>query len=444
MLYATGGSGTISKSTDFGNTWTTLVKLLYYFPPSLGGIYVDPNNNQHLWVSRVSGEPCYNSNGSSEINCGLFNSQDGGQTWSRINLPGPTGSVTFDRVNGDVYAGGIWVGIGTQVAKSSDQGNTWTPTAGVYAGVNDGPYVSADPAVSGHVYAFGYLSVFEATTDGGATWTSVTLPRYCKASPPTASCPSGLQGAPQVFNVAYAFAPPAPPPPLITTTVAGAQNGPVSTESIVTVTGSHLATGTATADADQPPLTLAGTTVTVTDSNGTSQPALLLSVSPTQVTYEVPAGLADGAATVTVVAADGVTTTGPLQIADVSPGVYTLNAAGLVKAYVLRVSNGNTFIEDVYEIDATGAVIARPVTISNGDQVQLIAYGTGFRAAGTGGVTVTIGGENAQVFYAGPQGVAPGVDQFTILIPPDLPAGLVQLVMTAEGMAANTVILAVQ
>ena len=174
---------------------------------------------------------------------------------------------------------------------------------------------------------------------------------------------------------------------------------------------------------------------------------MLFSVSATQVTYQIPAGTAAGTATVTITAGDGVTGTVQVQVAAVSPGVYTLNGAGLVKAFVVRVSNGNQFVEDVYEIDATGAVIARPITISNGDQVYLIAYGTGFRAAGSGGVAVTIGADSPPVLYAGPQGVAVGVDQFNILIPPDLAAGgpqSVSLTLTAGGQTANTVNVTVQ
>jgi uncharacterized protein (TIGR03437 family) len=128
-----------------------------------------------------------------------------------------------------------------------------------------------------------------------------------------------------------------------------------------------------------------------------------------------------------------------LQIAAVAPGLYTLNASGLVKGYVIRISNGNTFIEDVFEIDATGAVIARPVTISNGDQVYLIVYGTGFRAAG-GDIHATVGAIAAPVLYAGPQGVQPGLDQFTVLLPPELAAGgrqNVPIMLTAGGLTAN-------
>jgi uncharacterized protein (TIGR03437 family) len=77
----------------------------------------------------------------------------------------------------------------------------------------------------------------------------------------------------------------------------------------------------------------------------------------------------------------------------------------------------------------------------------LIAYGSGFRAAGTGGVTVTIGADSPPVFYAGPQGVAVGVDQFNILIPPDLAANgrqVVPLTLSAGGQTSNTVNLTVQ
>jgi uncharacterized protein (TIGR03437 family) len=252
----------------------------------------------------------------------------------------------------------------------------------------------------------------------------------------------------KISGVASSGPPPPPAGPVIkTVSAASLQDGPVAAESNVITTGPHLATGTANADIDSPATTLSGTTVSITDANGSTLPALVLSVTPTQVTYQIPAGTAVGTATVTITAGDGVATSGQVQIASVSPGVYTLNGAGLVKAFVLRVSNGNQIVEDVYDVDPTGAVVARPITISNGDQVYLIAYGTGFRAAGTGGVTVTVGADNPQVLYAGPQGVAVGVDQFNILIPPDLATGgpqSVPIVLTAGGQSANTVNLTVK
>ena len=245
---------------------------------------------------------------------------------------------------------------------------------------------------------------------------------------------------------------PAPPPPVTvgvvskTVSAAAQQGGPFAAESIVIATGTHLATGSATGDLDQPPLTLAGTTVNVTDSAGVSRPAILITVSTNQVTYQIPPGTATGTATVTIMAGDGISATTQVQIAAVAPGLYTLTPDGLAKGYVLRISNGLEFIEDVYEIDANGTVIARPITVSNGDQVYLILYGTGFRAAG-GDVGATVGGEMAPVLYAGPQGVQPGLDELNILVPPDLGTGTpqsVQIVFTAGGQAANSVTVMVQ
>jgi uncharacterized protein (TIGR03437 family) len=444
VVYATSSGGGINKSTDFGNTWTA-VKLLFGFPPTLGGIFVDPVNSQRLYVARIFGQGCLDQ-GRVPVDCGLFRSVDAGKTWQRVPIPGSTKSVAFDRVTGDIYAGANQPGVGATVVKSSDQGNTWTPLLKAAGGVNDGPWVSVDPGAAGNVYSVGDTIVggeVQKTTDAGATWKKVTVPPYC-SGPATPSCPSSAQGTPRVNGLAYVFA--APAAALTHLSAAGLPNGPVAAESIVTAKGSHLSADTASADIYQPPITLAGTTVNVTDANGITRPAPLLSVSPTQVIYEIPADTAVGAATVTIKASDGVTTTGQLQIAAVAPGVYTLNPGGLVKAFALRVSSGVQFVEDVYEIDGTGAVIARPITVSNGDQVYLIAYGTGFRAAGAD-VTVTLGGVSATVLYAGPQGAAPGVDQFNILLSPDLAAGgqqAVPLILTAAGKAANTVSLTVR
>ena len=257
-----------------------------------------------------------------------------------------------------------------------------------------------------------------------------------------------------VYKIGGAAAPgpaaPPPPPPsgTVTRTVSAAsqQDGPVAAESIVIATGTRLATGPATADYDRPPNVLGGTTINVTDSAGVSRPAAIFSVSATQVVYQMPPGTAAGTATVTITAGDGVAATTQVQIAAVAPGIYALNSAGLARGYVLRTSNGNLFVEDVFDIDATGALVARPITISNGDQVTLLIYGTGFRAAG-GDVSATAAGNGIPVLYAGPQGVQPGLDQLNVMLPPELAAGGAQsvpIVLTASGQTANTVYVTVQ
>lgn len=441
VVYASVTHGKVAKSTDFGVTWKTLATLATS-SPTTGNIFVDPRNSQNLYVSRKFGQGCASD-------CAAFRSTDGGLTWQNVAVPAVTRTIDFDRTNGDIYAGGLETGVGNVVLKSSDQGVTWAPVAKGFGGVNDGPAVSVDPGATGNVYALGDTvggGSLQKTTDGGTTWKNVTLPPYCTPIGPT--CPIGIAGkTPAVYMLAYE-SPPASPAVSVATTVSAASGlaGPVAAESIVIATGSHIATGTATSDLDQPPMTLAGTTVNVTDSAGVTRPAALFSVSATQVMYQIPPGTAAGAATVTITAGDGVNGSVQVQVAAVAPGVYTLNAAGLVKAYVFRVSNGNQFFEDVYDIDGTGAVIARPINISNGDQVYLFVYGTGFRAAG-GDISATIGGISTPVLYAGPQGVQPGLDQFNILIPPELGTGspmVVQIALTAAGQTANTVNVSVQ
>jgi uncharacterized protein (TIGR03437 family) len=77
-------------------------------------------------------------------------------------------------------------------------------------------------------------------------------------------------------------------------------------------------------------------------------------------------------------------------------------------------------------------------------QVYLILYGTGIRGAGNN-VTVTVGGVNAQVLYSGPQGEFVALDQINILLPPQLAgSGTANIVLSADGAAANTVNVAIQ
>ena len=446
VLYAASLIAGVSKSLDFGNTWTS-VKMPSSVTPTLGGVFVDPVNGQNIYVARRFGQGCTDQNRQA-FDCGLFNSADGGKTWRAIGIPGSTASVAFDQVTGDVYAGGSEAGVGSTVLKSPDHGVTWTPLIKAAGGVSDGPAVSADPSVAGNIYSLGDSSVggeFQKTADGGTTWKKPALPVYC-TGPTTPTCPSGAQGIPRVNAIAYSAPPPAPMVSVAATvSAASGLSGAVAAESVVIATGTHIATGSATGDFDFPPIVLAGTTINVTDSAGVARAAVIFSIAPTRVTYQIPPGTAPGPATVTITAGDGFTGSVTVQIAAVAPGVYTLNPGGLAKAYVLRVSNGNQIIEDVFDIDATGTVVPRPITISNGDQVYLLVYGTGFRAGAD--FSATVAGIATPVLYAGPQGVQPGLDQFNILLPPDAAPGgpvSVPIVLTASGQVANTVYVMVQ
>jgi uncharacterized protein (TIGR03437 family) len=224
----------------------------------------------------------------------------------------------------------------------------------------------------------------------------------------------------------------------VTSVAPGRIDPAVAPDSIVNAYGSDLATGTVVASG-APTTTLGGTTVTITDSAGVSAAAPIFFVSSAQVNYAAPASLALGAATVTVKAGDGTSHSGPVTVVDVEPAVFVLNAAGLVAADIVRLTDaGQQVYENVYALDASNNIIAAPVDVS-ADQVYLVLYATGIRRASQSQVTVSIGGVNAPVSYAGAQGFYTGFDQVNVQLPASLAGrGDVPVVLSVGSNHANT------
>ena len=90
--------------------------------------------------------------------------------------------------------------------------------------------------------------------------------------------------------------------------------------------------------------------------------------------------------------------------------------------------------------------MATPVSLGTStDQAYLFLFGTGLRAAGTSGVTVTVGGTNVPVAFAGAQGTFAGLDQVNVVLPRSLAgSGNVTVQLTALGVPANAVQLTIQ
>jgi uncharacterized protein (TIGR03437 family) len=180
--------------------------------------------------------------------------------------------------------------------------------------------------------------------------------------------------------------------------------------------------------------------VSLRDSAGVAFTPTLTYTSSTQINFEVPAGIAIGAAVVTIG-----TQSAALQIAATAPGLFTLNSSGLAAAYAIRVSTGG--VQSVVSIftEQGGSYVAVPIDVNQADgQVYLILYGTGIRGAGNN-VTVTVGGINAQVIYSGPQGEFAALDQINVLLPSQLAgSGTANIVLTADGAVANAVNVAIQ
>jgi uncharacterized protein (TIGR03437 family) len=195
------------------------------------------------------------------------------------------------------------------------------------------------------------------------------------------------------------------------------------------------------------PLNFDGTSVSIMDSAGATTSAPMFYVSPNQVDFQVSSAVAVGTAKV-IVTSNGISQTAAnIQVTPTSPGLFTLNNAGLATAYAVRVSSSGTQTPLlVYSTNAAGVISANPISLgSTGDQVYLILYGTGIAAAGSAKTTATIGGVNAPVLYAGPQGGSPGLDQVNVLIPASLAGkGNVNLQLTAGGIPANPVQITIQ
>ncbi|MGC9946964.1 MAG: FG-GAP-like repeat-containing protein [Bryobacteraceae bacterium] len=223
------------------------------------------------------------------------------------------------------------------------------------------------------------------------------------------------------------------------TNAAGFQRGAMAQDSIVAAFGSGLASTTA-----QPATlttSLGGVTVTVKDSAGASRQAELFYVSPTQINYAMPAGTATGQAVITV--ANGAhTATADQQIASVLPGIFAVD--GIAAANVETFQNGTmTGSALAFQVAATGAITPLPIDVSTG-VVYLLMYGTGIRHAAS--VTVNLGAQTGlPVAYSGAQGAYVGEDQINVLLPQSLQgAGVINVTLTADGQASNTVQIQIQ
>ncbi|MBV8842561.1 MAG: hypothetical protein JO307_07100 [Bryobacterales bacterium] len=215
--------------------------------------------------------------------------------------------------------------------------------------------------------------------------------------------------------------------------------------SLAAADGSNIASGNPGPILGLFPTIFAGTSVSILDAAGKTTAAQLYYVSPNEIGYYVPTGVATGTAKVTV-SSNGSSQTGSVQIANAAPGLFTINSSGLAAAYVLRVSGTTQTYESVFSLNNSGAIVAAPINMGAAtDNVYLSLYGTGISGAGASGVQVTINGVNAPITFSGPQGLTPGLDQVNVQIPQSLAGkGNVNVQLTAGGVAANPVQITIQ
>ncbi len=182
------------------------------------------------------------------------------------------------------------------------------------------------------------------------------------------------------------------------------------------------------------------TTVTVTDSQGSSRPASLYYVSPGQVNLVIPNGTVAGQAVVKVELGGTLVSSGPVTIKAAAPALFTL--PGNVLAGWAQGSGGRYI--SIWA--PSGAV---PLNVSDSG-TYLIALGTGLRTSAST-LTATVGSFSFDG-VRGPRpalGASPdyqGLDQVAIgPLPASLSgSGVINVVISTGTQQTNTVRIAIQ
>jgi uncharacterized protein (TIGR03437 family) len=238
-------------------------------------------------------------------------------------------------------------------------------------------------------------------------------------------------------------------PPANTVSAASFATGNLAPDSIVSIFGSNLSTGTASAQSLPLPITLSNTTASIEDSSGNQQPVPFIFVSPGQINAVIPPGLSAGAAVIDISSNGTVVAQSDVMLATVAPAIFTANQNGKgvpIAVVTTAQPNGSQSTVDVFQGNAVGSYTPAPINLGGpGDNSALVLYGTGIRGASSlSNVTVTIGTVTLPVQYAGPCDPAQFVafDQVNVALPQSLAgAGQVTLTLTVDGVAAPPVTL---
>jgi len=221
----------------------------------------------------------------------------------------------------------------------------------------------------------------------------------------------------------------------------------ISSQEIVTLQSAGIVAQSASA---QPPASsLGGASVQITDSSGKTQAAQLFASGPGALEILTPAGMAAGAAKITVVQNGSPTLTGSSTVANSSPSIFSMNldGAGVAAADALLYSNsGKITSETVASCDPSTprSCLPSPLPESGSSGTLYVElYGTGIRGASS--VLCYVAGQSVPVLYAGPQFQYLGLDQINISIPAALAGtGTARLYVLADGVYSNTVTLSLE
>jgi uncharacterized protein (TIGR03437 family) len=309
-----------------------------------------------------------------------------------------------------------------------------------------GPVALNATATSGLAVIFTSTSLSVCTVSGAAATLLVKGACAIQASQPGNTDYAAARPVSQTFSVAAG-----------TLTIGAVLNAgsyaaiPIASDGYTVIFGTDFSTTTAQTTSLTLPATLAGVTVTIADSNGVTKTAPLFYVSPTQINFLVPEGLADGSATVTVTSSAGTIASFATNVAPVSPALFAADSSGkgapaaIALAYAGgAIGNAAGQLVPVFNCGGSPlACTATPIDLGPpSTSVYLELYGTGIRGrSGLAGVSVTLGGTELQVSYAGAQNTYAGLDQVNVLLDRSLIGrGSIALQLTVDGVPANPVL----
>jgi photosystem II stability/assembly factor-like uncharacterized protein len=195
LLYAAGADGGVWKSLDAGQNWTPITGHLP--TTAIGALAIHPSDPDTLYAG--SGEGNFANH--SRYGLGLYKTTDGGATW-RVLAPETFAGRCFSTIAidpnnpqhllaGIVRAGGFPAMAGAKghpqregpvgLFRSTDAGETWSLVPGLpQVDATDVAFDPANPAIVyvgiGRIFGHPDNAVYRST-DGGATWTRLTLPR---------------------------------------------------------------------------------------------------------------------------------------------------------------------------------------------------------------------------------------------------------------------------
>lgn len=217
----------------------------------------------------------------------------------------------------------------------------------------------------------------------------------------------------------------------------------VAPGSLGSIYGADLAQTTQQAASLPLPSSLGGVSITVQDAVGNSAAASLLYVSPGQINFLMPQGLAAGVATFTISNGNSAPVTAIGGVGQVAPTLFSMGGTGtgLAAATAVSMDSGSPASPVSLFNCSSLPCQALPIDVSGGAPVYLTLYGTGIRnRSSLDNVLVTINGTNLPALYAGPQPTFAGLDQINVQLTPELRgSGVSNIVIKVDQHQANAV-----